>query len=129
MFNHWSDKYVGIDYREMNCAELVEVVGKEVFNKKIVFPKNNGKAKDQSNLLKKEFYNFFQEEKIHNPTDGCCVLMSGNQEMHHIGLACFINNEWYVLHSFKLCRSVVRQKIKDIDRGGLSIEGYYLWQK
>ena len=93
----WTDKYIGIPYRDMDCAEFIEHVAKyeQLLNQD--FPKRANRNLDQrSNLIRDSMAAFVN--KASGPADKCPVLLEMAGTLH-VGLCAEINGEWYLLHS------------------------------
>ena len=125
---HWSDKYVGIPYipETADCAVLAVRVAKEVFGKDIALPVAHAatiraQAK-QINDLKDDY-----AVRIDAPVDGCPVLLVGRGHSCHIGVMCWINNEWYCLHANQSFQFVTRERLREMTRIHHRVEGFYKW--
>lgn len=124
---HWSAAYVGLPYMkdQFDCAGLVERVLREVFARELALPKE--RAADVAGLSvqiaahRREF-----ARRCDSPAEGDGVLMIGRGRVNHIGLWCFID-ESYVLHNMRNAGQVCLHRVRELDRYGLFVEGYYRW--
>lgn len=127
---HWSDKYIGLPYKDHNCAEFVALIARDHFDHDIVLPKNVGKfLRAQQKQIQSSFYEYVQALPILEPEEGAVCLMHGRRRTCHIGIVIFINKVPYVLHSITGCNQVVRHKVTDLHKYQLEVEGFYLWQR
>lgn len=125
---HWSDRYIGEPYipEVADCAVLAVRVAKEVFGKDISLPVAHAatiraQAK-QINDLKDDY-----AVRIEKPEDGQPVLLIGRGFSCHIGIMCWIANEWYVLHANQSFQFVTRERLRDLTRILYRVEGFYSW--
>jgi hypothetical protein len=132
---HWSDRYVGLPYveGEFDCADLARTVLAEVFGRDIRLPSERwyagetgcGKVRAmaaQIDALKTDY-----AAPTAAPTEGDGVLLIARARMCHIGLYCVIANEPWVLHAASHARQVVRTRVRELERLGYRVEGYYRW--
>lgn len=129
MVIHWSDKYVGEPYVPTvgDCAALAARVNKEQFNKLPDLPNSHASTlREQS----KQIVDLKEDlaVKIDQPFDGCPVLFVGRGRLCHIGVMCWIVNDWWVLHADQTVGFVVRQRLRDMTRLHYRIEGFYQWK-
>lgn len=126
---HWSDKYVGLPYVPEigDCAALAAKVNLEQFKYLPELPQSHALTlRDQSKQiieLKDDL-----AVKISEPFDGCPVLFVGRGRVCHIGVMCFIANDWWVLHADQSAGFVVRQRLRELTRLHYKVEGYYKWK-
>jgi len=123
---HWSHKYIGYSYNQYNCAQLCKEVLAEEFGFDLVLPSYSDNLKDQSEKIESNKNKYLTETLI--PSEGDCVLMDAKYESCHLGVFVHIDGVDYVLHSMKAFGSVCLHKVRDIDKLGLKIRGYYRWQ-
>lgn len=129
MVIHWSDKYVGEPYVTTvgDCAALAARVNQEQFNKLPDLPSSHAfTLREQS----KQIIDLKEDlaVKIDQPFDGCPVLFVGRGRLCHIGVMCWIANDWWVLHADQTVGFVVRQRLRDMTRLHYRIEGFYQWK-
>lgn len=122
---HWTDKYLKITYKNMDCSQFVEHVLRDHFKIDYKFPQAKGNVFEQSNLIKKSIPSF--AEKTETPVDGCLVLMNGTRMLCHVGLYVKIGNEDYVFHTESTMKSAALHRVKDLTGYGYSLEGFYRW--
>lgn len=126
---HWSDKYVGLPYlpQEFDCASLAAKVSEDVFQKTIDLPLSHGDTyRGQSKQILRH-----RDElayKIEKPVDGCPALFYGRGRLCHIGVMCWIEGDWWVLHNDESSRFVIRQRLRDMTRILFKLEGFYSWK-
>jgi hypothetical protein len=126
---HWSDKYIGEPYvpEVGDCAALAAKVNYEQFKKLPDLPNSHADTlRDQSKQiveLKDDL-----AVKIDEPFDGCPVLLIGRGRLCHIGVMCWIANEWWVLHADQSAGFVVRQRLRELTRLHYKVEGFYQWK-
>ena len=124
---HWSEKYVGISYKENDCAELALKVQKNEFSKNIDLPGHREKGlRNLSNQIQNLQGDY--AEPTEQPSEGDAVLMKSRGQLNHIGIYCFINNEAFVLHAMRNAGCVCLHRLRDLENIGLSIEGFYQWK-
>lgn len=126
---HWSDKYIGEPYipEVGDCAALAAKVNYEQFKKLPDLPNSHAETlREQSKQiveLKDDL-----AVKIDEPFDGCPVLLIGRGRLCHIGVMCWIANEWWVLHADQSAGFVVRQRLRELTRLHYKVEGFYQWK-
>ena len=125
---HWSFQYLKYSFAQLNCAELVELVLKEIFNKPYKLPQTMGSIYKDSEQIKKRLVDYVDgESKVKK--EGDLIIMSGSTRLCHVGILVIINKKNYVLHSMKKAGTVCLHKFEDINKYGLIINGVYSWQK
>ena len=125
---HWTDNYVGREYIEgvQDCAELVEVVNREVFDRAINLP-----SERESNVFKQaqQLFGYLDDNcyrvDLTEAEDGDVVLMICRGRLSHSGVYCKIGRTHYVLHNVKTSGCTVFQKIDELPISGLKFEGVY----
>ena len=125
---HWSAGYVGLPYvrGEFDCAGLVERVLTEVFGRQVSLPKERAAHVVGLSVQIAEHRSEFAR-RIDSPSEGDGVLMVGRGRINHIGVFCRID-ESYVLHNMRNAGQVCLHRVRDLERYGLFIEGYYRWR-
>lgn len=126
---HWSDKYVGEPYiaETGDCAALAARVNHEQFNKLPDLPNSHAVT------LREQTKQIVQLKddlavKIDKPFDGCPVLLITRGRLCHIGVMCWIANDWWVLHADQSAGFVVRQRLRELTRLHYQVEGFYQWK-
>lgn len=123
---HWSDGYLDIPYRELNCAELVERVLREQLGRDLHFPlRENNNLFHQSALITAYARDF--AIPIATPSDGCAVVLLARGRMAHVGLYCLIGGVGYVLHADSSFGSSTRPPMTRMVPPRYRIEGFYEW--
>ena len=67
-------------------------------------------------------------ERVAEPVDGHPVLMVCRGRLQHIGVACRLAGEWWVLHADEDFGAVIRQRLRDLPPVGIKVEGFYRWK-
>lgn len=129
MVMHWSDKYIGLPYilGSFDCAALAAQVSKEVFKYPIGLPGDHSvtlRGQTKQILTHKDDLAY----KIEQPIDGCPALFYGRGRLCHIGVMCWIANDWWILHADQTSGFVIRQRLRDMTRIHYTLEGYYKWK-
>ncbi len=125
---HWAERYVGEPYieGENDCAALAARVQFEVFGRRIGLPTE--RLSDHRGWSRQiEIHRADYAIPTDLPQDGDAVLMIGRGRLNHIGIYAHINGSGYVLHAMKSAGHVVLHRIRDLDRYGLQVEGFYKW--
>ncbi len=129
-----AESYVGTPYLqgEFDCADLAVKVQWEVFNRLVALPthrKRPGGAMGQAREIRT-----LQGEladRVDVPATGCGVLMfekTDNGPLWHIGTAFLADGETWVLHNSARMQSAMLQRLGDLQRAGLQLDGYYSWR-
>jgi hypothetical protein len=117
----WTDKYIGVPYSKMDCAEFVEFVANSELGLTLRFPKKcSAKADHRSELLKNNVAVY--SEKLSEPVDKCAALLMISN-MLHVGLVAVFRGKKYLLHSNALNGS---SRLDDLSRYDQNILGFYL---
>ena len=126
---HWSDQYVGQPYiRETgDCAALAERVAREVFGKVVGLPTSHASTYREQAKQIMELRDDYAE-RIDEPVDGCPVLFIGRGRLCHIGVACLLAHEVWILHADQSSGFVIRQRLRDVTRVHFRLEGFYKWK-
>lgn len=127
MSRHWAEAYVGTPYSEFDCAELCKKVHLEQFNNKLSLPTYRPSNLKKISGLISELQDDFAE-KVSTPVEGDGVLMIGRGRLNHIGIACYINGQLYVLHAMRNIGMAVLHNVNSLKNVGIEIEGYYRWK-
>jgi len=125
---HWSQHYIGNPYDEANdCAAFAERVQREVFDREVHLPSERAEGLRGQTAQIRACVDC-HGELTELPADGDAVLLIGRGRLNHIGIYCLINGVPYVLHAMKSAGQVVLHKVRELDRHGLTIEGFYKWR-
>lgn len=127
MARHWSEKYISITYKQMNCSKFCEHVLREEFGIDFNFPQSKGSLFAQSQQIRDELPVYC--DRTDTPKDGDLILMHGRRLMCHVGLYVKIGITEYVLHTESSLESAVLQPLKSLINFGYSVEGFYKWRK
>lgn len=128
MVAHWSDRFVGSPYvpETGDCAALAARVSEEVFGKQIPLPTQHATTlREQTRQIKDLQADFAR--RIPAALDGQPALFVGRGRLCHIGIMCWLANEWWVLHADQGSGFVVRQRLRDMTRLHFQLEGFYQW--
>ncbi|WP_041683493.1 hypothetical protein [Pusillimonas sp. T7-7] len=124
----WHEKYVGLPYipGSGDCAALAERVAREVFGKTIGLPAGHASTYREQAKQILELRDSYAR-KIDKPVDGCPVLLIGRGRLCHIGVMCWISNEWFVLHANQSFGAVTCERLRDLTRIHWKVENFYEW--
>lgn len=118
---------------EFDCADLARLVQREVFGREIALPgsrdylSKSGPDKVAAMAAQLEACKFDVARPVHAPSDGDGALLISRAKTNHVGLWCLIAGVGWVLHAASTQRQVVLMRVRDMERYGLRIEGYYAW--
>lgn len=124
---HWSEKYLGLPHieGEFDCAALAEQVRREVFGHNLQLPSARRAGPfGRSGQIAEHLADY--AVPTDTPQDGDGVLLVVKSRLQHIGLYCVIGGEAWVIHNMD-GQGVTRRRVRDLDRWGMRIEGYYRW--
>jgi hypothetical protein len=124
---HWAESYVGLPYADFDCAELCRKVQIEQFNKILTIPEYRCKGLHSVSKMIDNLQDDFATI-VSKPIEGDAVLMIGKGRINHIGIACYINNQLFVLHAMRNAGMTVLHNIVSLGAIGLKVEGYYQWK-
>lgn len=126
---HWSDRFVGEPYipETADCAALAERVAREVFGKTIGLPAGHAEGYIEQAKQIAEMKDDYAI-RVGGPEDGCPVLLTGRAQSCHIGVMCWLANEWWVLHANQGYGMVTRERLRALTRLHFKVEGYYRWK-
>ena len=135
--SHWAERYTStqLAYKdgEFDCADLVRLVRSEIFRHEIKLPKSReyvgkrGEAKLDAMAAQIRHVKADYAMLTHMPREGDGVLLISRGKPGHIGVYCVINGEPWVLHNASNAKRPVLHRIRELDRQGLAVEGYYRW--
>lgn len=129
--------YVGTPYLlgEFDCADLAVRVQWELFDRLIALPDqrsrpsgSRGQAREIARLQAE------LAERIDAPVTGCGVLLfepdgsAASAPMWHIGTVFVESAVVWVLHNSFAQRSAALQRLADLQRFGMRLEGFYAWR-
>lgn len=124
---HWAEKYLLIQYKDMNCSKFVEFVLRDHFKVDLSFPQSEGTLFRQSQQIRESMPKFC--ESTLKPKDGDMVLMHGRRMMCHVGIYVKIGIKEYVLHTESRLKTAALHPINNLFHYGYSVEGFYSWLK
>lgn len=132
-----AQRYVGMPYLvgQFDCADLAQMVQWEVFGRVIALPANRhrpGGVRGQGREIQR--LQGTVADPIAEPVTGCGVLMfepdgsATSAPMWHIGTAFVQGGEVWVLHNSEGMQGAALQRLADLKRFGLRVEGFYAWR-
>lgn len=125
--SHWTNNYIGTPYRECDCAELAQRVQREVFWREIALPSERDGGvfalSAQIQRLRDDY-----GSRTEQPVDGDAVLMLGAGRLWHIGVYVETCDIAYVLHAIRSAGQACLHKLRDLQRMGFTVEGFYKWK-
>lgn len=126
--------YVGRPYLEgeFDCADLAALVQAEVFGRVVALPAARRRPQGRAG----------QRAAIHNlrddvalrvdvPFTGCGVLLTEPAQgglAWHIGTGAMHRGEVWVLHNSNPAMGTRLDRLQDLQRWGLRLEGFYAWK-
>lgn len=125
---HWTDTYVGMEYipREQDCAQLVQLVNREVFDRELPIPSERETHFIRQTLqINQAIEKLVEEIDLTQAKDGDVVLMISRGRLSHTGVFARIHGTDYVLHNLKSHGCVLLHKISALEKFGLKFEGVY----
>jgi hypothetical protein len=126
---HWSDRFIGERYvlGENDCAIVAARAMEAATGRSIVLPTERaGHWRDYHEQIVAARDDL--AEKVFNPKDGDAILMIGRARINHIGVFCEIDGTGYALHASEGFKTVVRTRLRDLERFGWKVEGFYRWK-
>lgn len=126
--------YVGTPYElgVFDCADLAVQVQREVFGRTISLPTDRprpGGAMGQAREIKRLRAQL--AEPVARPSTGCAVVfytMDGPATpVWHVGTVFLYAGEPWVLHNSARMGSAALQRLADLQRLGLKLDGFYTW--
>lgn len=131
-----ASRYVGRPYAagEFDCADLAVLVQRELFGRPVALPAHHpGGARTQGALILR--LRDALADRIDEPADGAGVLLwepdgavGEDLRRWHIGTVFLHAGEVWVLHASAKMGSVALQRLADLRRWGLRLEGFYAWR-
>jgi type IV secretory pathway TrbD component len=126
--------YVGIPYESgvFDCADLAAKVQLEMFGRTVDIPQARNRpagVMGQAREIKRLQADLASPVAI--ACDGCGVLLweqAGKVLMWHIGTAFMQGETVWVLHNSAKIGSAALQRLDDLTRWGLRVEGFYAWK-
>lgn len=124
---HWSDRFLGAPYAPdvFDCAVLVERVRREVFGHELHLPAERRPGPwGRALQLRRHLPDYCVPTG--EPRDGDAALIRVRASEQHVGLYCLISGEPWILHNIDRS-SVHRIRLRDLEKWGYRVEGYYRW--
>ena len=129
-----AERYVGTPYVEgsFDCADLAALVQLEVFDRQIDLPvhrvRPSGAMGQRREIAK-------WQEALAMPIDeaitGCAVLMfepGPTAPIWHVGTVFIAGQDVWVLHNSFAMGSALLQRLPDMRRQGMRVDGFYAWK-
>tara|TARA_R100000655_G_scaffold83222_1_gene122800 strand:- start:151 stop:534 length:384 start_codon:yes stop_codon:yes gene_type:complete len=125
---HWSDKYIGQPYipESGDCAAFAERVAREVLNIDPGLPASHESGLREQAKQITELKDTYAVQ-VDAPVDGQPVLFVARGRFFHIGVACLINGETWILHADQSAGAVICQRLSDMTRWAFKLQGFYKW--
>jgi hypothetical protein len=131
------ERYVGLPYKpgEFDCADLVRQVQQEVFGRAIALPQDRNRPVDVRGQLREITHWLPSVARRRNlglatdryVQDGDGVLLQVGEIPRHIGVACWLGVELWVLHNNSAATGSVLTRWRDLRLIGFGVEGVYAW--
>lgn len=129
-----AQRYVGTPYLvgEFDCADLAARVQWEVFGRLVELPthrKRPGGALGQAREIHRLQGNL--ADPVASPATGCAVLMhepGPAAPIWHIGTVFMRDAQVWVLHNSFGLGSAALQRLEDLQRFGMRLDGFYAWR-
>lgn len=120
------DPFVGMPYApDFNCADFVAHVQRELYGREVRLPGARGAiAQARMGETVREY-----AAPTDAPADGDLVLMRefGFKRPSHVGLYFRIGSEDWVLHLIERGSQSLCQRMRDLKRFGVMVEGVFAW--
>jgi len=129
MVTCWPENYVGMAYdkKTNNCALFAERVQREVFGREIHLPIDSSfNYRTQARLI--QSHKHIYAEPTDSPFEGDAVLMNGRGNTSHIGVYCVVGGVAHVVHAMEKVGQVCLHRLRDLEKYGLAVEGFYQWK-
>lgn len=129
-----AEQYVGTPYLpgEFDCADLAAKVQWEVFGRLVGLPAQRSRPRGVMGQAREiRALQGAVAERIEAPVTGCGVLMfeaSEQGQRWHIGTAFVAGGETWVLHNSVTMGGALLQRLADLQRLGLQLDGFYAWR-
>jgi hypothetical protein len=128
-----AQSYVGMPYLEgaFDCADLAVKVQWELFGRLVSLPAHHGAgARTQGALIAK--HRDEVADRMEQAQTGCAALLwepdGATNRLWHIGTVFVHEGEVWVLHNSLALGSAALQRLNDMKRWGMRLEGFYAWR-
>ena len=129
-----AERYVGTPYVEgaFDCADLAALVQLEVFDRQVDLPVHRVRpvgAMGQAREIRT--WQDVLATPIAAPSTGCAVLMfepGPTSPIWHVGTVFVSGQDVWVLHNSFAMGSALLQRLPDMRRQGMRLEGFYAWK-
>lgn len=122
---------VGLPYEEgrFDCAHFVAHVQKELFGRDVVLPGHHPRgALTQAAAIQRHTAELAVRVNREDAVDGDLILIKNMEGTTHVGTLLFIDGAACALHNSISFGHSNWQKLSDLPRFGLFIEGIYRWK-
>lgn len=121
------ERFCGIPYdeHEMDCADFVVLVQRELFGREIHLP--NGRPRGVRGQLALGELSKAYATRTDTPQDGDLVVMFDHGRAGHVGVYFWLAHEAWVLHSNERTGCSVLHLARELPDWGARIEGFYTW--
>jgi hypothetical protein len=124
--------YVGREYRAgtYDCSHLAADVQRDLFGREVKLPAQHPKGTAGQRAL----INGMRDDlaiQIAVPFDGCAALLKELTQagcLLHIGTVALRDGEPWILHNSAKLGSAHFHRLNDLNRWGMSLEGYFAWK-
>lgn len=125
------ERYVGVPYElgAFDCWDLAARVLREVFAVHVALPTDRARPAGAAGQ-RREIASLREEvaTRVDVPFDGCGALFVEQGGLWHIGVVALHQGEVWVLHNSAKLGSAHLQRLSDLQRFGLQLEGWYAWK-
>lgn len=126
--------FVGREYQlgQFDCADLAALVQREVFGREIGLPEH--RHRPMGAAAQRREINSLRDGlamRVDVPFTGCGALLYEPgifAPIWHIGTVALHYGETWVLHASEKLGSAHLHRLKDLQRWGMHLEGYYAWK-
>lgn len=124
---HWAVKELGKEWtKDHDCFYWFRKWSEERFG--ILLPDSGANhdilIKSSSRIMSSNIAEIFGYIQTNNPKEGDAVFLTQRNRPHHLGMAVFPENQFYVLHALENC-GVVASTGTDLALNGWKIKGYW----
>ncbi|ARP89831.1 hypothetical protein CAL14_05610 [Bordetella genomosp. 9] len=125
---HWSDRYLGEPYvpEVGDCASLAARVAREILGIDCGLPEGHATGLWEQSaqvLANKDAL----AQRVERPIDAQPALFLARGRLAHIGVACLIGPEVWILHADQSAGAVVRERLTAMTKFRYKLEGFYKW--
>lgn len=123
---NWYLPYIGLPYAEADCAELVNRVQEEVFERQANLPTERAHGpRNLSAQLATALPDYATPTE--QPWEGDLVVMQDSANLYHIGVYATPGGQPSVLHAMRRARTCLHP-LRNLHTLNLTVEGFYRWR-